>query len=104
MMTTSSAQQGGRHEQTRKPVSARQQQTVLRKPSRDDIARVALHWIIKTALERNREGELGKMVRDHRQTARRSGIRAGCCAPQDRPVDRAVRRRLGFSGQAASVP
>lgn len=38
----------------------RQQQKALRKPSRDDVARVALHWIIKTALERNKEGELGK--------------------------------------------
>jgi len=38
----------------------RQQQKALRKPTRDDVARVALHWIIKTALERNKEGELGK--------------------------------------------
>jgi hypothetical protein len=38
----------------------RQQQKALRKPSRDDVARVALHWIIKSALERNKEGELGK--------------------------------------------
>jgi len=38
----------------------RQQQQILRKPSRDDVARVALHRIIKTALERNKEGELGK--------------------------------------------
>jgi hypothetical protein len=38
----------------------RQQQKALRKPTRDDVARVALHWIIKTALERNKERELGK--------------------------------------------
>lgn len=38
----------------------RQQQKALRKPTRDDVARVALHWIIKTALERNKAGELGK--------------------------------------------
>jgi hypothetical protein len=38
----------------------RQRQQILRRPSRDDVARVALHWIIKTALERNKEGELGK--------------------------------------------
>jgi len=38
----------------------RQQQTSLRKPSRDDVARIALHWIINEALRRNKEGELGK--------------------------------------------
>lgn len=38
----------------------RQQQTSLRKPSRDDVARVALHWIMVECLERNKEGELGK--------------------------------------------
>ncbi|MBN9015073.1 MAG: hypothetical protein J0H25_19035 [Rhizobiales bacterium] len=38
----------------------REQQKALRKPSRDDVARLALHWIIKTALERNKEGELSK--------------------------------------------
>mgnify|MGYP001109762566 CR=1 FL=1 len=38
----------------------REQQKALRRPSRDDVARVAMHWIIKTALERNKEGELGK--------------------------------------------
>ncbi len=38
----------------------RQQQSALRKPSRDDVARVALHWIITAALERSRHGELGK--------------------------------------------
>ena len=30
----------------------RQHQNALRKPSRDDVARVALHWIIETALQR----------------------------------------------------
>ncbi len=38
----------------------RQQQTSLRKPSRDDVARVALHWIIVRCLEQENEGELGK--------------------------------------------
>ncbi|MGB3506807.1 MAG: hypothetical protein WBA37_15660 [Xanthobacteraceae bacterium] len=38
----------------------RQHQNALRKPSRDDVARVALHWIIETALQRHKEGELGK--------------------------------------------
>ncbi len=38
----------------------RQQQTSLRKPSRDDVARVALHWIIVRCLEQEQEGELGK--------------------------------------------
>ena len=38
----------------------REQQKALRKPSRDDVARIALHWIIRTALERNKEGELSK--------------------------------------------
>lgn len=36
----------------------RQQQKALRKPTRDDVARVALHWIITKALRRNRESEL----------------------------------------------
>lgn len=38
----------------------RQQQTSLRKPSRDDVARVALHWIIVRCLKQENEGELGK--------------------------------------------
>lgn len=38
----------------------RAQQAALRKPSRDDVARAALHWIITEALERNKEGELAK--------------------------------------------
>jgi hypothetical protein len=38
----------------------RKQQKALRKPSRDDVARVALHWIITEALRRDKEGELGK--------------------------------------------
>lgn len=38
----------------------RDQQKSLRKPSRDDLARVALFWIITKALERHKEGELAK--------------------------------------------
>lgn len=38
----------------------REQQKALRKPTRDDVARIALHWIIKTALKRNETGELDK--------------------------------------------
>lgn len=38
----------------------RRQQPALRKPSRDDLARVALHWIIPAAFERNKDGELAK--------------------------------------------
>jgi hypothetical protein len=38
----------------------RRQQTSLRKPSRDDVARVALHWIINEALKRDKEGQLCK--------------------------------------------
>lgn len=38
----------------------RQQQTSLRKPSRDDVARVALHWLIVRSLKQENEGELGK--------------------------------------------
>ena len=38
----------------------RRQQMAQRKPARDDVARVALHWIITEALRRNKEGELAK--------------------------------------------
>lgn len=38
----------------------RMQQKALRKPSRDDVARVALYWIITEALRRDKDGELGK--------------------------------------------
>lgn len=38
----------------------REQQKLLRKPSRDDLARVALFWIITKALDRHKEGELAK--------------------------------------------
>jgi hypothetical protein len=68
MMTASSARQG---KTMSKPASPRrgtqaaaqqrryrQQQKALRKPTRDDVARVALHWIITKALRRNRESEL----------------------------------------------
>jgi len=38
----------------------RQQQTSHRKPSRDDVARAALHWIIVRCLKQENEGQLGK--------------------------------------------
>lgn len=38
----------------------RRQQMAQRKPARDDVARVALHWIITEALRRNKQGELVK--------------------------------------------
>lgn len=38
----------------------REQQKSLRKPGRDDVARIALFWIITKALERDKEGELAK--------------------------------------------
>lgn len=38
----------------------RRRQKALRKPSRDDVARIALHWIITMVLKRNMEGELGR--------------------------------------------
>ena len=38
----------------------RQKQTDLRKPSRDDVARVALHWTIQRALKRSKHGHLTK--------------------------------------------
>jgi hypothetical protein len=38
----------------------REQQKALRKPSRDDVARVTLHWIIKRILKHDEEGELAK--------------------------------------------
>lgn len=38
----------------------RQQQTSLRKPSRDDVARIALHWLIVRSLKQENEGELGR--------------------------------------------
>ena len=38
----------------------RQQQKALRKPTRDDVARVALHWIIIRLLRAGRDGDLGK--------------------------------------------
>jgi hypothetical protein len=38
----------------------RRQQTSLRKPSRDDVARMALHWLIVRSLKQKNEGELGK--------------------------------------------
>ncbi|MBN9042459.1 MAG: hypothetical protein BGP05_14490 [Rhizobiales bacterium 62-47] len=38
----------------------RQQQKKLRKPSRDDVARVALYWIINKLLRVGRDGDLGK--------------------------------------------
>lgn len=71
MMTASSAQQG--ENQMSKPASPRrrdqaaeqqrryrQQQKVLRKPSRDDVARVALYWIMIKLLKGGRDGDLGK--------------------------------------------
>jgi Fe2+ transport system protein FeoA len=45
-------------EQARYQRSYRAEQKVLRKPSRDDVARVALHVMITDMLERNRDGEL----------------------------------------------
>jgi len=62
----------------------RAQQKALRKPSRDDVARVALHWIITEALRRNREGELGQWS----ETIVRRLVRQGF--DQD-----AARRRIG---------
>jgi len=38
----------------------RMSQIACRKPARDDVARVALHWIITEALRRNKTGELAK--------------------------------------------
>lgn len=38
----------------------REQQNSLRKPGRDDLARVALFWIITTALQRDKEDELAR--------------------------------------------
>ena len=39
----------------------RRQQKAVRKPSRDDVARVALHWVITEALRREREDDLVKL-------------------------------------------
>ena len=49
-----------RHDQAACQRRYRRQQTALRRPSRDDVARVALHWIITAALERDKDGELAK--------------------------------------------
>lgn len=38
----------------------RRQQIALRKPARDDVARVALYWIIMKLLRAGRDGDLGK--------------------------------------------
>lgn len=38
----------------------RQQQKALRKPTRDDVARVALYWIVTKLLRAGRDGDLGK--------------------------------------------
>lgn len=38
----------------------REQQKSLRKPGRDDLARVALFWIITKALQRDKEDELAR--------------------------------------------
>jgi len=38
----------------------RMQQKSLRKPSRDDVARNALHWIITSALKRGKDRDLQK--------------------------------------------
>jgi hypothetical protein len=38
----------------------RQQQKALRKPSRDDVARVTLHWLIQRILKHDKEGELAR--------------------------------------------
>jgi hypothetical protein len=58
MSRPASPQQGTRAAVQQRRYS--QQQKALRKPTRDDVARVALHWIIKTSFERNKEGELSK--------------------------------------------
>uniref|UniRef100_Q07SK3 Uncharacterized protein n=1 Tax=Rhodopseudomonas palustris (strain BisA53) TaxID=316055 RepID=Q07SK3_RHOP5 len=39
----------------------RQQQIALRKPTRDDVARVALHLMITEALSNGRDGELDEL-------------------------------------------
>lgn len=38
----------------------RNEQKSLRKPGRDDVARVALFWIITKALQRDKEGDLAR--------------------------------------------
>lgn len=38
----------------------RAQQKALCKPSRDDVARVTLHWLIQRILKHDREGELAR--------------------------------------------
>lgn len=48
-------------EQARYQRSYRAEQKVLRKPSRDDVARVALHVMIADMLERNEDGELAAL-------------------------------------------
>lgn len=49
-----------RNDQAASQARYRQQQRALRKPSRDDVARVALHWIITKALKRSQDGELAQ--------------------------------------------
>jgi len=41
----------------------REQQTALRRPSRDDVARVALHWAVMRTLRPGREGLLAQWSR-----------------------------------------
>lgn len=48
-------------EQARYQRSYRAEQKMLRKPSRDDVARVALHVMIVDVLERNEDGELAAL-------------------------------------------
>jgi hypothetical protein len=48
-----------RTEQADQQRAYRMQQKALRKPSRDDVARVALHLMITEALSHDQDGELG---------------------------------------------
>ncbi|MES2031275.1 MAG: hypothetical protein V4477_19010 [Pseudomonadota bacterium] len=48
-------------EQARYQRSYRAEQKVLRKPSRDDVARVALHVMIADTLERKEDGEFAAL-------------------------------------------
>jgi hypothetical protein len=100
MMTASSAPQGknqmsnGARPRRRIAAAAqqrryRQQQKALRKPTRDDVARVALHWIITMVLKRNQEGELGKWSEKIvRRLVRQGFDRNAACRRIDQLIER----------------
>jgi hypothetical protein len=70
----------------------RKQQLALRKPSRDDVARVALHLMITEALGNSRDGELGGLGETLVDRLERQGFARDAAY---RRVDQLVERYAG---------